>query len=198
MVTYLPGAQTWSGPLPLRRCYTLTHNDITGALQLSVGSWYNKQQLSNWYLQLLRDEVLAEWDFSSSGAPTLHVHCHVSGAQFWLASPHLRKFIFEKEMPLVGVEKHIINTPRTTKSQVLKTIRHGDHCLMSMAPALQDARVVVHFQSHMPELHSSQDWGMLGHDASWPAQGAPPWLLPLQFLLHRVMPRGLLPQQRGS
>ena len=100
-VTYLPGSQTWSGPLPPRRCYTLTHNDITGALQLSVGSWYNKQQLSNWYLQLLRDEVLAEWDFGSGGAPTLHVHCHVSGAQFWLASPHLRKFIFEKEMPLV-------------------------------------------------------------------------------------------------
>ncbi len=101
-VTYLPGAQTWSGPLPPRRCYTLTHNDLTGALQLSVGSWYNKQQLSNWYLQLLRDEILAEWDFGGV-VPTLHVYCHVSGSQFWLASPHLRKFIFEKEMPLVWV-----------------------------------------------------------------------------------------------
>ena len=36
------------------RRYTLTHSDLTGRLQLSVGMEYNKHQLSGWYLQLVR------------------------------------------------------------------------------------------------------------------------------------------------
>lgn len=80
-----------------RRRYTLTHNDVTGALRLSVGSEYNAAQVSGWYTRLLRDEVLAEL---RDGA--LHVHCHVAGrGDWWLAPSPLRSFIFRREMPLV-------------------------------------------------------------------------------------------------
>ena len=50
-------------------------------------------------MRLLRDEVLAEWRWE--GAPTLHVHCHVSGQERWLAPPQLRNYIFKREMALV-------------------------------------------------------------------------------------------------
>eukprot|EP00899_Mesostigma_viride_P005441 jgi/Mesvir1/14899/Mv26262-RA.2 len=43
------------------RTYTLTHNDLTGDLLLSMGPHYNKKQIAGWYTQLLRDEVVAEW-----------------------------------------------------------------------------------------------------------------------------------------
>ena len=37
----------------------------------------------------------------SGGRASLHVHCHVSGEERWLAPPGLRDFIFRREMPLV-------------------------------------------------------------------------------------------------
>jgi hypothetical protein len=127
--------------LPPQRCsrrYTLTHNDITGALQLSVGSDYNQRQVQGFYTRILRDEITAEWMFgrqqqqassssssssveaassalepaaaaaaaassSSSSAPAeLHIYCHVSGDERWLAPPQLRNFIFRREMTLVS------------------------------------------------------------------------------------------------
>ena len=51
-------------------------------------------------MRLLRDEVLAEWQLDGP-SPTLHVHCHVSGQERWLAPPHLRNYIFKREMALV-------------------------------------------------------------------------------------------------
>lgn len=47
--------------------------------------------------------MLAEWQFGSGGCASLHVHCHVSGEERWLAPPGLRDFIFRREMPLVRV-----------------------------------------------------------------------------------------------
>jgi Staygreen protein len=58
------------------------------------------------YVRLLRDEVLAEWlpdDGRTEPAVALHVTCHVSGQERWLAPPALRDRIFRREMPLVGV-----------------------------------------------------------------------------------------------
>ena len=56
--------------------------------------------IAGWYVRLLRDEVLAEWQLDGP-SPTLHVHCHVSGQERWLAPPHLRNYIFKREMALV-------------------------------------------------------------------------------------------------
>ena len=87
-----------SSPPPRR--YTLTHNDITGALLLTVGSDFNYEQISGFYTRLLRDEVTAEWVFDDP-RPSLHVYCHISGREMWLAPPQLRNYIFRREMPLV-------------------------------------------------------------------------------------------------
>ena len=82
------------------RRYTLTHNDLTGQLLLTIGHQYNKKQLSGWYNRLLRDEILAYWQFGTD-KPVLHIECHVSGQETWLAPPILRDYIFRREMPLV-------------------------------------------------------------------------------------------------
>ncbi|BDA41818.1 probable protein STAY-GREEN, chloroplastic at N-terminal half [Coccomyxa sp. Obi] len=148
--TFLPGS-TESGPLPpAPRCYTLTHNDLTGQLRLSIGSTYNWAQVSGWYTRLIRDEVLAEWKFDSEGQASLHVHCHVSGEERWLAPPALRNYIFQREMPLV-----------------LDTLMHADQVLLRQ-PCLQNAAVVVHLTSHIKELHMSVQWGLLTQRSTWP------------------------------
>ena len=59
---------------------------------------------TGWYVRLLRDEVLAEWCMPPDDGPLeLHVYCHVSGQERWLAPPQLRNYIFKREMPLVRV-----------------------------------------------------------------------------------------------
>ena len=45
------------------RTYTLTHNDLTGALLLSIGPRVNAEQVRGLYTRLVRDEVVAEWRF---------------------------------------------------------------------------------------------------------------------------------------
>ena len=45
--------------------------------------------------------MLAEWCVGSDDRLRLHVYCHVSGEERWLAPPALRKYIFQREMPLV-------------------------------------------------------------------------------------------------
>lgn len=148
--TFLPGS-TESGPLPpAPRCYTLTHNDLTGQLRLSIGSTYNWAQVSGWYTRLIRDEVLAEWKYDGEGQASLHVHCHVSGEERWLAPPALRNYIFQREMPLV-----------------LDTLLHADQVLIRQ-PCLQNAAVVVHLTSHIKELHMSVQWGLLTQRSTWP------------------------------
>jgi hypothetical protein len=100
-VSYINDSSS-SGPAPaLPRRYTLTHNDMTGALKLTIGREYNTEQIAGFYTRLLRDEITAEWVQSSTG-PSLHVHCHVSGEEKWLAPPILRNFIFRREMNLVS------------------------------------------------------------------------------------------------
>ena len=129
--------------LPDRRFYTLTHNDLTGDLFLTVGCSCNVDQISGklpgtihqlliwpfrlrreashcscrchsshallpalinagWYNRLVRDEILAEWEFVGEDKAVLHVHCHVSGEERWLAPPLLRDYIFRREMQLVS------------------------------------------------------------------------------------------------
>jgi hypothetical protein len=86
---------------PRSRRYTLTHNDITGNLRLSIGPDFNEEQISGFYTRLLRDEVVAEWVQIGASGYALHVYCHVSGEEKWLAPPLLRNYIFRREMPLV-------------------------------------------------------------------------------------------------
>ena len=81
------------------RRYTLTHNDLTQHLTLSVASDFNPDgQADVWYTRLLRDEVLAEW--CDDG---LHVHCNVTvEGHWWIAwAKQLRAIVFRQKLPLV-------------------------------------------------------------------------------------------------
>jgi len=150
-VTYSPGTTTTSPAPPSSRRYTLTHNDITGELQLTVGRDYNQEQISGFYTRLLRDEVVAEWQTGNNGSGTsLHIYCHVSGEEKWLAPPVLRNYIFRREMPLV-----------------LECVKYADQQLLDELPHLARARVYVHFQSTIEALDSVECWGILGERSSW-------------------------------
>ena len=128
-VSYSSGATstTPSPPESIRR-YTLTHNDITGQLWLTVGREYNEAQISGFYTRLLRDEVVAEWkwtpghgsDVSSAAGPcaalpSLHLFCHVSGEERWLAPPFLRNYIFRREIPLVRASSRSVSLSLSIK-----------------------------------------------------------------------------------
>jgi hypothetical protein len=127
------------GPVLPRR-YTLTHSDTTGELRLTVGSNYNRMQISGWYTRLMRDEVLAEWTESETG-PSLDIYCHVSGGlAFGPAS--WRYSIFQHELPLV-----------------LEALRHGDRALYDAHPELDRAPITVHFRSDRRRYRRKEHWG---------------------------------------
>ncbi|KAG1678283.1 hypothetical protein FOA52_013904 [Chlamydomonas sp. UWO 241] len=142
--------------MPPSRAYTLTHNDITGELWLTVGSEYNSMQISGFYTRLLRDEVVAEWRTGCEPATgctaSLHVFCHVSGEEKWLAPPVLRNYIFRREMPLV-----------------LDCVLYAERGLLRHQPELAQALVYVHFESAITALNSVELWGQLGDRTTWQA-----------------------------
>jgi len=108
------------------RRYTLTHNDLTQHLTLSVASDFNPDgQADVWYTRLLRDEVLAEW--CDDG---LHVHCNVTvEGHWWIAwAKRLREIVFRQKLPLV-----------------LDTLRYAEADLLLTNPSLASAPVFVHF-----------------------------------------------------
>ena len=108
------------------RRYTLTHNDLTQHLTLSVASDFNPDgQADVWYTRLLRDEVLAEW--CDDG---LHVHCLVGvDGHWWIAwAKQLRAIVFRQKLPLV-----------------LDTLRYAEADLLLTNPSLASAPVFVHF-----------------------------------------------------
>jgi hypothetical protein len=129
------------GPVAPRR-YTLTHSDATGDLFLTIGSDYDRQQVSGWYTRLMRDEVLAEWRDEEDG-PALHVHCHVSGGLV-LGPAGWRDAIFRRELPLV-----------------LEAFRFGDRHLFEIWPELDWAPIWVHFHAAQPHYNRVESWGTL-------------------------------------
>jgi hypothetical protein len=139
-VTYLPGAGQ-DGPLSPRR-YTLTHSDFTGELFLSIGTEYDGKRISHWYTKLMRDEVLAEWEVEN-GAPSLMVHCHVSGGVVfgWAG---MRNGIFHRELPLA-----------------LEAIRFGDRPLVQAYPELDKANVRVRLHAAQARYDVEEKWGHL-------------------------------------
>ena len=139
-VTYLTG--TNSEKLILPRRYTLTHSDITGDLFLSIGSQYNTKQISKLYTKFMRDEVLAE--LADEGDSLIfRVYCHVSGG-FVFGTAKWRCNIFHSELPLV-----------------LEAIRYGDRTLFEQNPKLDNAPVLIHFQSTNSRFDKVEYWGAM-------------------------------------
>lgn len=137
-VNYLPRT-THAAPVIPRR-YTLTHSDMTGDLFLSIGSDYNRKQISGLYTKVMRDEVLAEWKENEDGM-SLHVYCHVSGGIIF-GRANWRESIFRSEMPLV-----------------LEAIRQGDRKFFEANPELDDSPIFIHFQSSKPNHSKIEAWG---------------------------------------
>jgi hypothetical protein len=103
----ISGDVTETDPVTPRR-YTLTHSDATGELVLTIGSEYDRRQISGWYTRLMRDEVLAEW-IKRDTSYSLDVYCHVSGGLIFGGSS-MRESIFLSEMPR---SEHSLRTLRS-------------------------------------------------------------------------------------
>jgi hypothetical protein len=114
-------------PITPRR-YTLTHSDATGDLTLTIGSEYDRRQISGWYTRFMRDEVLAEW-VKRDSSYSLDVYCHVSGGLIFGGSS-MRESIFLNEMPLV-----------------LEALRFGDRLLFDKYAELDEAVIRIHLQT---------------------------------------------------
>lgn len=136
-------ASVWSDVLSSPRCYTLTHSDRTGDLYLTIGSGFNREQISGLYTRLMRDEVIAEWK-KDQGLFILHVYCHVTGG-FVFGTSSLRDSIFRRELPLV-----------------LEAIRYGDGRIFANKPGLDKAEVFVHFQKPKAKDCKVELWGHIG------------------------------------
>ena len=132
---------TSTGPVSPRH-YTLTHSDSTGDLFLTIGKSYDLAQIAGWYTRLMRDEVLAEWQYCE-GQWFLLVHCHVSGGLVF-GSAAWRYQIFQRELPLV-----------------LEAFRYGDHQLFLTHPELDQASAKVKFNAVQPVYQRVEEWGYL-------------------------------------
>lgn len=139
-VTYLSGTRPERMNLPRR--YTLTHSDRTGRLFLSIGDEFSAGQISGVYTRLMRDEVLAELHYEG-GSPVFRVYCHVSGGLV-IGTAKWRYRILQHEMQLV-----------------LEAIRYGDRTLFKHSPKLDDASVLVHFNSTDRRFDKVEDWGIM-------------------------------------
>lgn len=138
-VNFLQGIGPEAPVFPRR--YTLTHSDMTGDLFLTIGSDYDKKQISGWYTRFMRDEVLAEWKVGQD-KPSLHVYCHVSGGLVF-GRADWRYAIFQSELSLV-----------------LEAIRYGDRTLFAANPELDHAPIWTHFQASQPSYNKIEQWGV--------------------------------------
>ena len=121
------------------RRYTLTHSDRTGDLFLTIGASYDQRKLSNWYVKIMRDEVLGEWKMDEK--PSLHIHCHVSGG-IVIGSAKWRLSIFRGHLPMV-----------------LQAICYGDKTFLQENQKLQTAPVFIHFHSSREKFNQIEQWG---------------------------------------
>jgi hypothetical protein len=128
--------------LVLPRRYTLTHSDISGKLFLTIGREYDTKQISSLYTRIMRDEVLCEF-IREEDSLVFRVYCHVSGG-FVLGTCKLRYTIFCHELPLA-----------------LEAIRFGDRNLFKKNPNLDNAPVLIRFQSTNNRFNKDENWGTM-------------------------------------
>jgi hypothetical protein len=126
----------------LPRRYTLTHDDRTADLFLSVGADFDQQALDQPQVRSMGDQVLAE--LTDGAEPRLTVRCVVERPELQgkTADPGTRRRIFEKEMPFV-----------------LASIRYGDRFFFERHPNFDQAPVIVEFEATRPEYRGSANYG---------------------------------------
>ncbi len=104
------------------RKYTITHDDATGDLFVTIGSSFARD-----LYKTARDEVILQW-VNLDGVPVLLGKVLVSGEGIE-DSKGIRKKIFMKEM-----------------ETALDALRQGDEALFQSHPKLEQAPVLIYFQ----------------------------------------------------
>lgn len=117
------------------RRYTLTHSDITAELFLTIGLRYAYDKINQ-----MRDEVLGEW-IKTNNKYFYYVYLYVDG-KFGPAVSAIRNAIFRRELPLA-----------------LEAIRYGDKKFFTAHPELNNAPIIVYFNSINPYFNRIENWG---------------------------------------
>lgn len=131
------------GSLTVPRRYTLTHSDRTADRFLTIGTEYDRKQISGAYTRFMRDEVLAEWVDEGNG-PELIIHLHVSGGLVF-GHAALRYKIFKSCM-----------------RSVIQALRLGDEPLYKADPSLELRPVKIRFHSRSRRFDIIEDGGAIG------------------------------------
>jgi len=117
------------------RRYTLTHSDITAELFLTIGLNYAYDKINE-----MRDEVIGEW-IKIEEEYFFNVFLYIDG-QFGTIQSGIRNAIFRRELPLA-----------------LEAIRYGDKYFFSAHPELDNAPIIVYFNSTTPYFNRIENWG---------------------------------------
>jgi hypothetical protein len=125
---------TPTSPIIPRR-YTLTHSDITANLFLTIGVTYDYDKIN-----AIRDEVLGHWT-KLNEIYFYYVYLYIDG-HLGPSVTAKRNAIFIQELPLA-----------------LKAIRYGDKRFFSYYPELDNAAILVHFNSINPYYNRIENWG---------------------------------------
>jgi hypothetical protein len=121
-------------PITPRR-YTLTHNDITAELYLTIGKTYAYDKIT-----AMRDEVLGEW-IMIQDKYIFFVYLYVNG-DYGKDVAAVRNYIFRRELPLA-----------------LNAIKYGDKDFFIAHSELNSAPIIVHFSSTFDEYNKTENWG---------------------------------------
>lgn len=124
----LPPATT-TAPVAGRK-YTMTHDDGTGQLFVTIG--YNYDSCSS---SKMNDEVLAEW-VPHNGQFALIGKAYVTGGEYDVNSAQVRYLIFKKEMDIA-----------------LRAIVSGDKSFYEHYPWFLDFPIYIHFESVLPQFN---------------------------------------------
>lgn len=121
-------------PIAPRR-YTLTHNDITADLYLTIGATYAYDKIT-----AMRDEVLGEW-IKLQDEYIYYVYLYVS-RDYGSEVAAVRNYIFRRELPLA-----------------LKAIKYGDKDFFNAHSELNFAPIIVYFSSTEDQYNKIENWG---------------------------------------
>jgi hypothetical protein len=128
----------------LPRRYTLTLDDRTAELFLTIGAEYDQEVVNRPSTRMKRNEVRAE--LTGTSGPRMTLTCLVSGEDLSGRAADLerRRRIFEKQMPFA-----------------LAVIRYGDRFFFERHPEWDQARVCVEFRSPGPRVGGPREYGRI-------------------------------------
>lgn len=112
------------------RKYTMTHDDQTEQLFVSIGYQYDYDQI-----KAIRDEVLTEW-VPHSGQYAMLGKVYVSGGEFDENTTYVRYMIFKREM-----------------DKALSAIVMSDQSFYEHFPWFLDFPIYIHFDSILPQYN---------------------------------------------